>query len=130
MGRLASKLLSERLSQFACILSRAATDAPSFAGTARRTRHPESQPPRCPLSATATTRREPRTGRAPDAPHSIYHDSFDDLDAREMYDPAGAPDVADFADRYMPDEVTRDYAKRMHYAAYRWKRAKGVAMAA
>jgi RNA polymerase sigma factor (sigma-70 family) len=37
--------------------------------------------------------------------------------------------VADFADRYMPDEVTRDYARRMHYAAYRWKRAKGVAQA-
>ena len=47
-----------------------------------------------------------------------------------MYDPAGAPDVSDFADRYMPDEVTRDYARRMHYAAFRWKRAKGVAEAA
>jgi RNA polymerase primary sigma factor/RNA polymerase sigma factor len=37
--------------------------------------------------------------------------------------------LADFVDRYMPDEVTRDYARRMHYAAYRWKRAKGVAAA-
>jgi RNA polymerase primary sigma factor/RNA polymerase sigma factor len=47
-----------------------------------------------------------------------------------MYDPNKAPDVSAFADRYMPDEVTRDYARRMHYAAYRWKRAKGVAGAA
>ena len=82
------------------------------------------------MSATQTTRREPRTGRAPDAPHSIYHPSFESPDARELYNPASAPDVAAFADRYMPDEVTRDYAKRMHYAAYRWKRAKGVAEAA
>lgn len=82
------------------------------------------------MSATHTTRREPRTGRAPDAPHSIFHDSFDSPDARDLYDPADAPDVSAFADRYMPDEVTRDYAKRMHYAAYRWKRAKGVAEAA
>jgi RNA polymerase primary sigma factor/RNA polymerase sigma factor len=46
-----------------------------------------------------------------------------------MYDPNDAPDVATFADRYMPDETTRDYSRRMHYAAYRWKRAKGVAQA-
>jgi len=59
-------------------------------------------------------------------PPSIFHQSFDDYDAAEQHDPCGAPDVSSFADRYMPDEVTRDYARRMHYAAYRWKRAKGV----
>jgi RNA polymerase sigma factor (sigma-70 family) len=78
------------------------------------------------VSLTETTRRDPRTERAPAAPHSLFHESFEDPDARHRYDPAGAPDVAGFADRYMPDEVTRDYARRMHYSAYRWKRAKGV----
>jgi RNA polymerase nonessential primary-like sigma factor len=76
------------------------------------------------------TRRDPRTDRVPTAPHSLYHDSFEAPDAREMYDPAGAPDISGYADKYMPDDVTRDYARRMHYAAYRWKRARGVAGAA
>lgn len=82
------------------------------------------------MTALQLTRREPRSARAPDAPHSIFHDTFDSPDARELYAPSAAPDVSGFADRYMPDEVTRDYARRMHYAAFRWKRAKGVAEAA
>lgn len=73
-----------------------------------------------------TTRRDPRSERAAGAPQSIWHESFESPDAREQYGPESAPNVADFADRYMPDEVTRDYAMRMHFAAYRWKRAKGV----
>jgi RNA polymerase sigma factor (sigma-70 family) len=80
------------------------------------------------LSAIVTpTRRDPRTERAPGAPHSVFHESFELPDACDLYNPADAPDVSAFADRYMPDEVTRDYARRMHYAAYRWKRARGVA---
>jgi len=47
-----------------------------------------------------------------------------------MYDPEGVPDLAEFADNFMPDEVTKDFSRRMHYAAYRWKKAKGVAEAA
>ncbi|HEX3146980.1 MAG TPA: sigma-70 family RNA polymerase sigma factor [Gemmataceae bacterium] len=72
------------------------------------------------------TRREPRSARAPDAPHSIFHESFTDPDARDEFDPHNVPDINEFADHYMPDEVTRDFARRMHYAAYRWKHAKGV----
>jgi RNA polymerase sigma factor (sigma-70 family) len=80
------------------------------------------------LSAIETaTRREPRTERTPGAPHSIFHESFELPEACELYDPNSAPDVSIYADRYMPDEVTRDYARRMHYAAYRWKRARGMA---
>lgn len=75
----------------------------------------------------APTRRDPRSERLPNAPSSVVHESFDTPDARHLYDPASAADVQDFADKYMPDDVTRDFAKRMHYAAYRWKRAKGVA---
>jgi RNA polymerase sigma factor (sigma-70 family) len=73
-----------------------------------------------------TTRREPRTEWAPDAPNSVYHESFTDPQARELYDPNGAVDVSAFADRHMPDDVTRDYARRMHYAAYRWKHVRGL----
>lgn len=91
-----------------------------------RGRNPPLTESGCPVSATVLTRRDPRTCRAPDAPHSLLHESFELPEARELYDPAGAPDVAAFADQHMPDEVTRDYARRMHYAAYRWKRAKGI----
>jgi RNA polymerase primary sigma factor/RNA polymerase sigma factor len=59
----------------------------------------------------------------------VFHESFESPDALDEFHPNGAPDVSTFADRYMPDEMTRDYSRRMHYAAYRWKRAKGVAQA-
>ena len=62
-------------------------------------------------------------------PHYVPHESFDQPGAQKAYSPAAAADVAEFADRYMPDEVTRDYAKRMHYAAHRWHTAKGPAAA-
>src|SRR5205814_3443242 len=45
-----------------------------------------------------------------------------------QYEPAGliaAP--VDYDDRYMPDEVTRDHARRMHYAAHRIHRAAAPA---
>ena len=81
---------------------------------------------RCDLSVIATTRRDPQE-RVPGAANSVFHDSFELPDAYELYDPKGARDSSAFDDRYMPDEVTRDCARRMHYAAYRWKRARGVA---
>lgn len=52
-----------------------------------------------------------------DVPHHIRHDSFDDPAAESVYGPDGV--AADFEGRYMPDEVTRDLARRMHYAAWR-----------
>ncbi len=75
-------------------------------------------------------KRDLRSPRAVNAPHSVYHESFELPDARTAFEPDDAPDVAEFADKYMPDEVTKDFTKRMHYAAYRWKKAKGVAEAA
>jgi RNA polymerase sigma factor (sigma-70 family) len=106
------------------VIARIAADAPE-----RPNQHGLYNPARCPVTPTGTTRREPKTDRAPDAPNSIFHETFDRPDAHTTYDPAGAADVNEFADRYMPDEVTRDYARRMHYAAYRWKKAKGIASA-
>jgi len=73
------------------------------------------------------TRRDPKASLVPESPNSILHVSFEEPDALATYDPNMAQDLEEFADHYMPDEVTRDYARRMHYAAYRWKRAKGFA---
>ena len=79
------------------------------------------------MNATLSNRRDPRTNRPANPVHSVFDQSFESPDALDLYDPSEAPDVEEFADKYMPDEVTRDYAKRMHYAAYRWKKSKGVA---
>lgn len=81
------------------------------------------------ISEMPTTRRDPRNERVHHSPSSIIHESFEAPNARELYDPHNVPDVNDFADKYMPDDVTRDFAKRMHYAAYRWKRVRGMAEA-
>ncbi len=59
-------------------------------------------------------------------PKFIFNAGFDEADALANFDPAEAADLEKFADKYMPDEVTRDYAKRMHYAAYRLRKAKGM----
>jgi len=75
------------------------------------------------------TRRDPKLIRVQGSPNSIFHESFGTPDALDDFDPERAQDLAEFSDRYMPDEVTRDYARRMHYAAYRWKRTKGFAEA-
>ena len=75
-------------------------------------------------------KRDLRSPRTANAPHSVWHESFEQADALKMYDPEGVCDLAEFADNFMPDEVTKDFSRRMHYAAYRWKKAKGVAEAA
>ncbi|WP_020472704.1 sigma-70 family RNA polymerase sigma factor [Zavarzinella formosa] len=75
-------------------------------------------------------KRDLHSPRTANAPHSVYHESFELPEARKLYDPDGVQDLAEFADNFMPDEVTKDFSKRMHYAAYRWKKAKGVAEAA
>lgn len=49
----------------------------------------------------------------------IHHESFLLADAERIYGPGS--DVADAENRagYMPDELTRDCCRRMHYAAFR-----------
>jgi RNA polymerase sigma factor (sigma-70 family) len=52
-----------------------------------------------------------------DAPHFIFHPSFEEPDAEAVH---GAAPVHDDDSRgYMPDDMTRDFAKHMHYAAWR-----------
>jgi RNA polymerase sigma factor (sigma-70 family) len=56
--------------------------------------------------------------------HGIEHDSFAEPGAQAEYDPRPAlRGASEYAIGYMPDEVTRDFGRRMHYAAYRAKRA-------
>ena len=66
-----------------------------------------------------------RAARAAGLPSYIVHDSFDDRDSLRHYDPAELlDDPDDFGDRYMPDEVTRQHARHMHYAAHRMHTAR------
>lgn len=67
-----------------------------------------------------------RVARAGDAPGYIYHPSFEEPDAERRYDPAEglARAPTDTDARHMPDEVTRELTRRMHYAAFRWHTAR------
>jgi RNA polymerase sigma factor (sigma-70 family) len=70
----------------------------------------------------ANTRRTSRTGSLPGY---LHHPSFADRTAKQEYDPTPlTEDPIDYDDGYMPDEVTRDHAKRMHFAAHRMHRAR------
>ena len=54
----------------------------------------------------------------------VCHESFDDPRAATLYDPRPLVNGSDvFPLGYMPDEVTRECGRRMHYAAYRARRA-------
>lgn len=75
--------------------------------------------------SAVTTPATRRVSRTDELPGYIRHPSFakpssaDEFDARPALDAAG-----DFESRYMPDDVTRDHAKRMHYAAHRMHAAR------
>src|SRR5262245_23251656 len=57
-------------------------------------------------------------------PHFVSHPSLAWRNAEERYGSAQAPaDDPAYGQAHMPDEVTRDLARRMHYAAYRWQQA-------
>jgi len=70
----------------------------------------------------AKAEREPKRGELPGYSH---HPSFSTSIARRDYDPAALLSArANFDESYMPDDVTRDHARRMHYAAYRMRTAR------
>ena len=52
-----------------------------------------------------------------DGPRFIFHSSFEESDAEAVY--RATPVEYDAARGFMPDDMTRDFAKRMHYAAWR-----------
>jgi RNA polymerase sigma factor (sigma-70 family) len=63
-----------------------------------------------------------RVERSPGLPSFIAHANFENRESLRLYDPADLlDDPTDYADRHMPDDVTRDHARRMHYAAYRMR---------
>jgi RNA polymerase sigma factor (sigma-70 family) len=72
-----------------------------------------------------------RMGRSADLPGYLFHPSFDEALAGREYDPAAVlKNPVSYDDRYMPDDVTRDHSRRMHYAAHRVhvsRRTVGVA---
>lgn len=66
-----------------------------------------------------------KTQRNGDLPSYVKHCQFNRPAAAGRYDSGELlADPANFDDKYMPDEVTREHAKRMHYAAHRMHTAK------
>ena len=66
-----------------------------------------------------------RTNRTATLPSYVYHPEFADHESRRSFDPAELLESpVDYDDRYMPDEVTRDHARRMHYSAHRMHNAR------
>jgi RNA polymerase sigma factor (sigma-70 family) len=64
------------------------------------------------------------SGAGRSQPYFVYHTSFQMPGATREYGVATTPpDDSSFLQGYMPDEVTRDLARRMHYAAFRWQQA-------
>ena len=57
----------------------------------------------------------------PDVPYFVVHDSFEQTGAADLFGPT-RDDDHEFADAYMPDDLTRNLARRMHYAAWRVSR--------
>ncbi len=57
-------------------------------------------------------------------PGFVRHPSFARPNAEDKYAPDAAADAAAYSGSHMPDDVSRDTTRRMHYAAYRMHAAK------
>ena len=55
----------------------------------------------------------------------IYDKSFKSKKALSIYHPSSFPKV-DFSSSYMPEDYTKDIAKRMHYAGFRFFNEKNT----
>jgi len=72
--------------------------------------------------STVSIRRASRVGSLPGY---LRHPSFAERTAKQDYDPVPlTEDPTDYDTGHMPDEVTRDHARRMHYAAHRMHHAR------
>lgn len=61
-----------------------------------------------------------RIAKSTTLPGYLLHPTFRDKQAFKTYDPRELLDHSvNFDEKYMPDEITRDHARRMHYAAHR-----------
>lgn len=76
-----------------------------------------------PKSATRSVQR--KIHRDILVPSHIHHDSFDTTNAIRQYQPKAILEANEnFDDRYMPDEVTREHARFMHFAAHKMHTAR------
>lgn len=61
-------------------------------------------------------------------PPYLRHPDFDTPTGRKALNPfVLLQDHVDYEDAHMPDDVTREHTRRMHYAAHRWHKAKSTA---
>jgi RNA polymerase sigma factor (sigma-70 family) len=75
-----------------------------------------------PQPPAVVTRRAPKTATLPSY---VIHPAFSERTAKRQFDPAPLlDDPINYDDKYMPDDVTRDHAKRMHFAAHRMHHAR------
>ena len=69
---------------------------------------------------TATANPTRRVSRLGTLPGYLLHPEFKLRSAKQAFDPEPLiVDPVDYDDKYMPDDVTREHTKRMHYAAHR-----------
>ncbi len=70
--------------------------------------------------ATARVTTTHRVHRSTQGPSYVHHPSFDSPQAARALSAKALLDVdANYDSSYMPDDVTRDHARRMHFAAHR-----------
>jgi RNA polymerase sigma factor (sigma-70 family) len=62
--------------------------------------------------------KQPASKQRNPGPYFVTHESFEQPGAEQQHGPAAACGD-EFIGTHMPDEVTRDLARRMHYAAWR-----------
>jgi RNA polymerase sigma factor (sigma-70 family) len=67
---------------------------------------------------TAIATRQTATRRS-GLPNYVFHESFADPRVSRLYEEPLESDAADYELKHMPDEKTREHAKRMHYSAWR-----------
>jgi len=79
------------------------------------------------LQMTMTETKVPtnRISRSGTLPGHIHNPDFDSKGSLRTFDPqVYLSNAVNYDDKYMPDDVTRDHAKRMHYAAARMHKAR------
>lgn len=69
--------------------------------------------------AFATSTASTRQAKEKRTPYHVFHPSFLEAQADRNYRWNGGCQEEEFPEGYMPDEVTRDLTRRMHFAAYR-----------
>ena len=72
-----------------------------------------------------TTKPTPQQREIAGGIYFVIHPSFSKSNAVRNYGPEA--ELPDWSGSYMPDEVTRDFSRRMHFAAWRMSRCKDQA---